>query len=34
MTLTGNKNNSYPMVFLDGVYLGGYYNTLDYFHDF
>jgi glutaredoxin len=34
ITLTGNKNNSYPMVFLNGVYLGGYYNTLDYFDDF
>lgn len=32
--LTGKSNNSYPMVFLNGVYLGGYYNVLDYFGDF
>lgn len=34
ITLTGKTNNSYPMVFLNGVYLGGYHNLLDFFDDF
>jgi glutaredoxin len=34
ITLTGKTINSYPLVFLNGVYLGGYYNVLDYFGDF
>lgn len=34
ITLTGKTNNSYPMVFMNGVFLGGYYNLLDFFDDF
>ena len=32
--LTGKTNNTYPMVFLNGIYLGGYYNVLDYYGEF
>ena len=31
---SGRKVRTFPMVFVDGRYIGGYYETLEYFEDF
>lgn len=34
LLLTGRNIKVYPIVFIDGVYYGSYYDLLDYYGDF